>query len=231
MTRTAKTSSKMIGAVTIGQTPRDDIVPELSAALGAQCKILQVGALDGLSEAEIDAQGGKLGRGLIVTRLRTGAEVRVKESFVTRRFGNCVSDLQDRVDMILVLCTGDLPPIRTQSPILYPGRILRSVTQSLEVNCLGVLTPAAEQMRAQRRRWRGLARQVVVAHASPYGPLEEFAQAAQEIRHGNPDVVVMDCIGYTRKMQQTVRDNLNLPVLSALSLLARVANEILGSAD
>ena len=32
---------KTVGAVTIGQTPRDDIVPELHAALGTRCEIVQ----------------------------------------------------------------------------------------------------------------------------------------------------------------------------------------------
>jgi len=131
---------------------------------------------------------------------------------------------------ILVLCTGDLPLIRTQAPILYPGRILQSLTQSLGVDRLGVLTPAAEQVRAQLRRWRGLAPRVFVTHVSPYGPLAAFEAAAEKLRPKKPDMVVMDCIGYTQTMQQRVRDSLDLPVLTALSSLALVASEMLGSA-
>jgi len=220
-----------VGAVTMGQTPRDDIVPELAAALGEDCQIEQVGVLDGLSAAEIESQGGRFGRGRIVTRLRNGDEVRVKGSFVTRRFKQCVEDLDGRVDMILVLCTGDLLVLKTQVPILYPGRILQSLTQSLGVDRLGVLTPASGQIRPQRRRWRGMARWVFVADASPYGPLEAFEEAAEQLRRHQVEVVVMDCIGYTRQMQQAVRERLDVPVLAALSVLGRVAGEMLGSAD
>lgn len=231
MTREAQRSTKTIGVVTIGQTPRDDIVPELGAALGPGYEIEQVGGLDGLSAAEIESQGGRFSRGMMVTRLRNGEEVRVKKSLVMGRFKDCVEDIDGRVAMILVLCTGDLPLVRTQAPILYPGRILQSITQSLGVDRLGVLTPAAEQVRAQLRRWRGLAPRVFVTHVSPYGPLEAFEAAAEKLRPKKPDVVVMDCIGYTQTMQQSVRDSLDLPVLTALSSLALVASEMLGSAD
>lgn len=220
-----------VGAVTIGQTPRDDIVPELGAALGPGYDIEQVGVLDGLSTAEIEAQSGKRGRGRIVTRLRDGEEVRVGQRFVNQRFERCVGDLDGRVAMILVLCTGDLPWIKTQAPILYPGRILQSLTQSLGVERLGVLTPGAEQIRAQRRRWGSLARRVFVAQASPYGPPEAFETAAERLGRKRVGVVVMDCIGYTQRMQQTVRASLDVPVLAALSVLGRVAAEMLGSPD
>ena len=212
----------------MGQSPRDDIVPELAAALGPGREIVQVGVLDGLSAAEIESQRSRGGRGSIVTRLRSGEEVRVKGSFVARRFEKCVAELDGRVEMILVLCTGDLPQLETRVPILYPGPLLRGLTQSLGVKRLGVLTPAAGQVRAQRRRWRSVARRVFVADASPYGPPEAFEQAAERLGRKRVEVVVMDCIGYTRAMQDGVRDKLGVPVLGALSVLGRMAAEMLG---
>jgi protein AroM len=220
-----------IGAVTMGQSPRDDIVPELAAVLGAGCEIVQVGVLDDLSVEEIESRRGKLGRGGIVTRLRDGEEVRVGQRLVERRFRQCVEDLDGRVAMILVLCTGDLPLLRTRAPILYPGRILRSLTRSLGVARLGVLTPDAAQIRAQRRRWRGLARRIFVLPASPYDRSEALTKAAERFRRNQVQLIVMDCIGYTREMQRAVRDAAGVPVLSALSLLGLAAAELLGSAD
>ncbi len=220
-----------VGAVTMGQTPRDDIVPELAAALGEDCQIEQVGVLDGLSAAEIESQGHRRGRGRIVTRLRNGEEIRVKSSFLVRRFRECVEDLDGRVAMILVLCTGDLPQLKTRVPILYPGRLLQSFTQSLVVDRLGVVTPTPGQVRAQRRRWRSSARWAFVVPASPYGPPEDFEKAAEQLRHHRVELVAMDCIGYTHSMQQRFRDSLGVPVLAALSVLGRVAAEMLGSPE
>jgi protein AroM len=45
-----------IGVVTIGQTPRRDIVPHLRSVLGDHIEIIEAGALDGLSEEEVATQ-------------------------------------------------------------------------------------------------------------------------------------------------------------------------------
>ena len=217
-----------IGTVTIGQTPRGDIVPELHAELRAEIQIEQVGVLDGLSREVIAERSGRLRRRRVVTRLRSGEEVHVHRDFVAKRFSNLVAQLDGGVAMILVLCTGDLPQVRTTVPILYPGLILRNVAESLRVDRLGVLTPGIGQVRAQRRRWRGVAGRVFVADASPYGAPEALAKAAQRLERKHPEIVVMDCIGYTKAMRQDIRDRLNVPVLSALSLLGRVADELIG---
>ncbi len=46
---------RTIGAITIGQAPRDDVVPEMEKRLGPPVRVLQAGALDGLSRADITA--------------------------------------------------------------------------------------------------------------------------------------------------------------------------------
>jgi protein AroM len=223
--------SSKIGAVTIGQTPRDDIVPELEAHLGGRFEIEQVGVLDGLDREGLDAQRRRWSRNQIVTRLRGGEEVRVRRDFAEERLRQLADNLDDRVALILVLCTGDLPQVRTKVPILYPGRLLRSVATSLRVDRLGVLTPAASQVRAQRRRWRDVARRVSVVEASPYGPSAAWASALERLRRRRPEIVVMDCIGYTKAMRRAVGEHLDVPVLSALSLLGRVAAEVLDASQ
>jgi protein AroM len=41
--------NKKIGIITIGQSPRTDVVPEMSALFGEGVEVLECGALDGLS--------------------------------------------------------------------------------------------------------------------------------------------------------------------------------------
>ena len=215
-----------IGAVTIGQSPRDDIVPELEAALGAGCRVVQAGALDGLSDAEIESLRPRMLGSHLVTRLRSGEEAHVRRGFAARRLAASVHALEDQCDLILLLCTGDFPMIEAKCPVLSPGPLLQEEIRGREVQCLGVLTPAAQQLRAQRRRWRDLAGRVVVKSASPYRPPELLEAAAQELRQSAPDVVVMDCVGYTREMRIRVARLLDRPVLSASQVLAARAREM-----
>lgn len=41
---------KKIGAITIGQSPRIDVIPEMQEILGENVIILEAGALDGLTK-------------------------------------------------------------------------------------------------------------------------------------------------------------------------------------
>jgi len=70
-----------IGAVTIGQSPRVDIVPEFRAAAGLELEIVERGALDGLSPDEIRTLAP--GRGSIErTPGRENMEGTAEEGFV-----------------------------------------------------------------------------------------------------------------------------------------------------
>ena len=44
---------KKIGMITIGQSPRVDIVPEIKEILGEEIEVLEAGALDGLSLEQV----------------------------------------------------------------------------------------------------------------------------------------------------------------------------------
>ena len=37
-----------VGLITVGQSPRSDVVPDMAAILGGDVEILEAGALDGL---------------------------------------------------------------------------------------------------------------------------------------------------------------------------------------
>lgn len=218
---------RTIGAVTIGQSPRDDVMPHLKTALGPELDFLEAGALDGSSVDEIRSDGPKASGPLLVTRLRDGTEVRVREGYVTSRLQTCVDSLQDRVELIVVLCTGDIPRLSSAKPVVYPGPLLRSVAGGLGLERLGVLTPAAAQENAQLERWSGHAGRVVVEHASPYRAIGEIEASAERFRRAGVDAVAMDCIGYTEEMKQAVRARVGRPVLMATTLLARVIAELL----
>ena len=217
-----------VGGLTIGQSPRDDILPDLEATIGPDCRIVQVGALDGLESRDLTRQAPWWSRGLFVTRLRNGAEVSVRRRVVHERLRACVSRLESDVDLIVLLCTGDLPRLVASCTVLHSGRLLRQAVGELEAECLGVLTPAAGQARAQRRRWSGLARNVAVAHASPYGSPDRLLAAAEELRCAAPDAVVMDCIGYTRRMRRELQEHLGLPALTALDLIGPAVRKEFG---
>ena len=64
-----------IGLVTIGQSPRSDVVPDMATILGPGVEIREAGALDGLARSEIDALAPTGDDEILVTRLRDGSSV------------------------------------------------------------------------------------------------------------------------------------------------------------
>ncbi len=219
--------TKIIGAVTIGQTPRADVVPELESFLGPGVRILESGVLDGLSDSQVREISKESTGPVLVTRLRDGSEVRVGEEIAIPGMQERIRELETQAEVILVLCTGTFPRLESKKPILYPELILSSVVRSLGVTRIGVLTPAPEQLPNQLERWRRVAPEVFVDAASPYGEPEELEMASERLSRDEVDLVVLDCIGYTQAMKQTVRARVNRPVLLARSVLARIAAELI----
>ena len=217
-----------LGAVTIGQSPREDVLAEMRGLLG-QVPVLQCGALDGVSPAELLELSPRPGDPVLVSRLRDGTEVRLAESRILPRLQHCIRVLEPEARLVLVLCTGSLEGLRSVRTLLLAGSVLQALARGLGPRRLGVLTPAAEQRAAQQERWRDVAlEEVVVEAASPYGRQGEVEEAASRLAAAGVDLVVMDCIGYTRAMKAVVREAVECPVLLAVTVLARVAAELLG---
>jgi protein AroM len=223
-----------LGAVTIGQTPRVDVIPELAALLpGAAFR--EAGALDdeppeALRRLAADPRGP-----ILVTRLRDGREIRVGEADVLPRLRRAIALLEEGVDAILLLCTGPFPRLTARVPLLYPERVLvHFVAGVFDGEALGVLTPGAAQVEWQVRRWRAACpgAEVAVAAASPYGSdwRPALDAALDALARSRPALMVMDCLGYDRAMREHVRARTGTPVALARSVLARAAAELLALA-
>ena len=218
---------KTIGAVTIGQSPRPDITSELTMFLGPEVRVIESGALDGFSKAEVREIVPRTTGPLLVTRLRDGSEIKISEDFLIPHLKKCVDQLEREVEVILMLCTESLPDFRSARPVVYPGSLLFSIVRALGAQRIGVLTPGHEQLRHQQGRWGKVVAKVVVEAASPYGPPEQLLAAARSLGRNDIELVVMDCLGYTQSMKQSVRACVSVPVLLARSVLGRIAAELL----
>ena len=67
---------KKIGMLTIGQTPRDDLIPGLLDILGPGYEIVEAGALDGHTLEDVRGIDLDPDHYILVTRMRDGTEVK-----------------------------------------------------------------------------------------------------------------------------------------------------------
>jgi len=214
--------------MTIGQSPRDDVVPDLSRRLGPHVEIVQVGALDGMTLDEVRDHAPASGETTLVSRMRDGTEVQLEKSFVVPRLKAAARSLENEVQLLLLLCTAPFEGLESTVPLLRPAELLERGLSTLSVRRLGVLTPSANQIPAQQRRWQDFSQdESVVVAVSPYLDARALEEAAKELVRHEVDVVVMDCIGYTSEMRRIVQSLVDVPVLSAQELLGRMAAELL----
>jgi protein AroM len=218
---------RTIGAVTVGQSPRDDIVPEIVSELGGEVRVLQRGALDDLTADELASIASEPSGAILVTRMRNGQEVSVKRSFVVPLLQECVRSLEQRVELIVLLCTDPLREVTSAKPLLSPGRLLPQMVVELRVSRLGVLVPGEAQVTRQREKWDALVPDTTVLAASPYGDEKGVAMAARSFGRLRVDLVAMDCIGYTKAMKSAVQSTVRCPVLLASEALAKAAAWVL----
>lgn len=223
---------KRIGALTIGQAPRADIFSDLTGFFTG-VEILQAGALDGLTDEEMARLAPEGDSDVLVSRLQDGSWITMEESKVIPLLQQRANFLCGQgVKLLILLCTGKFPDVlQSDVPVLYPQRLLHQVVPLLaQGRHVGVLNPDPQQLEQCRRNWFPAAGEVTAAALNPYGWKEEpcgINAAAQTLRDGHAELIVMDCMGYSRAMKAAVARLTGKPVILPRTLLARVAGELL----
>lgn len=221
-----------VGLITVGQSPRSDVVPDMAAILGADVEIVEAGALDGLGPTLIAALAPEGDDEILVTRLADGAAVFVGKTKMIPLVEARIAALEDQgVALNVLLCTGEFPRLAARRPFLEPQPVLLGLLRAMTFSGrLGVLTPSERHVPQTTARWRACGFDAHVAPLSPYEEHDPAAvrRAAAALRAGNAGLVVMDCIGFRRKTRDEIAALTGAPTLVANLLVARVAAELLG---
>lgn len=222
-----------LGVVTIGQTPRIDLTPELEALLpGVQ--LVERGVLDGCDAATIASFAPQAGDHTLTTRLADGGSAIIGEAAVMRRLPDVLRGVAGETDAVLLACTGPFPAIALDVPLFVPDRIIAHALAAVAPigRPVGIVAPLEAQRAdttAKFARVLGDDVPVHVAIASPYTDDEATLRtAAAELAAAGARVVALDCFGYTAAMRDAVADETGLPVVVARSVAARLAAEALG---
>ena len=219
----------VVGLVTIGQSPRADIVPDMGAIIGPGIDIREAGALDGLSRGEVEALKPTGDDEILVTRLQDGTGVFVGKQKIVRLVEERIARLErEGAQLTALLCTGAFPPLRATRSLIQPQPVLFGTLRGMSwPGRLGVVTPSVPHVPQTQARWRRDGFDAVVAPLSPYEEEDAAAvrRAATAMKDGGAGLIVMDCMGFRRKTRDELRELTGVPVLLANLLLARVLAE------
>jgi len=220
---------RVLGTVTIGQSPRVDLIPEMKQLLDEDVVIIEAGALDGLTLAEVKKLYPEPGDYVLITRMADGTPVKIAEKHILPRMQQQITNLVEKgAEVIALVCTGEFPDFDCPRLVVKPQKVLFNAAASVAAGLkLGVLIPDADQIPQFSERWAGVGADLRVEPVTPYGPVEAIHEAAKSLRDWGAQVVVMDCIGYTLAMKQAVKEITGVPVILARSVVARMLAELL----
>lgn len=222
----------MIALVTIGQSPRADVVASMFNEPEHQ-RLLQFGALDGFSGSDVDRLKPVGTDHPLVTRMADGDEVVVSKRAILPLLQDAVDRaVEEGAEVICVLCTGEFPTLTSRVRLLFPDRILSHTVEAvLPSGTLGVLMPHEGQREMMLRKWSSPDRRVVTAAVSPYATGASFGDTSRSLVDAGAELIVMDCMGFDRRMRAEVREAANVPVLLANGVVGAILGELEASVE
>lgn len=226
-----------LAVITIGQSPRSDLTPELAAVLPAGTELIEHGALDGLEAEQIAALAPRTGEHAFTSRLRDGGSaifghdqsIPLVEQAIARGEG-------DGAELSLLACSGEFPGVHHERPLFLVERLAHDGVRGLLSGLtwgggrLGVLRPLPGQVADAYSHWEHSigVRPTAVGAASPYlDSAAAIAAAAAEIATIS-DLVVLDCIGYDEAMREAAMAVCaDVPVVTVRSVAGRLLASML----
>jgi protein AroM len=217
-----------MGVVVIGQSPRPSVVNEIAAVLSGGLQIDLRGALDGMTRAEIDAIPPNDGHDALFTLLPNGDGVTLSKKAVEARAAIQIEKFaSEGVKVTMLACTGRFPNLAPDGLVILPSAVLHKMVEAvLPKGRLGVFSPLPEQTALIAGKWQRPNVEIVGVTMRPGSDAEAVDEAARKMAALSPDLVVMDCMGYTSATKARVRLAYDGPVILAIAAAARVVEEL-----
>lgn len=210
----------MMRVFVIGQSPRPEVEAEIAAAAPGMTIQLE-GALDGMTRDEIATLAAPRDNAdSLFTALPSGELTTVSKQAVTERLANRLAS----GGAALLCCTGAFKGLPQRPDIVQPSSVLNGLAASLlPKGKLGLFVPLPEQVTvlAAERARPGL--EAVAVCLRPISDDAAIDAAASRMAEESPDLVIMDCMSYTRADKGRIERTLRCPVLLSIAVAARAA--------
>ena len=210
---------RRVASLTLGQSPRGDLVPDILAQLPMALQVQEFGALDGLSEREIAALAPRADEGSLVTRLRDGREVVLSRQRMARRMeAICGAIDPARFDLLVVLTTGLFREFESECPTVNAQRAMDATIAALAAagQAVGVIYPLRRQV-DENAGYSVPGCALRFSHAAG-GDAAALRRAADDLR--GCDLVVLNSVGFTEADRDAVAARMGRPVILARRVVA-----------
>lgn len=220
----------LIGLLVIGQSPRPDLLAQFEHVTGDRADLRVMGALDHLDDAGIAAATPTGDADTLYTTLPDGRSVLISKASVTEGMARRLDDLRaSNAAVSVVCCTGRFESLSARGVHFASDLLAGAVDGCLPGNGrLGAFVPMPAQTKSCLARWERPGRDCFAVPLAPDADDATVRAAAKEMADHAPDLVVHDCISYTRHARDLARGIHGRQSLLAVSVCARFAAELGG---
>ncbi len=210
---------KRVGLISMGQFSMAGIEEDIAAILEPECEIVGVGILDGFTPDSIREQfWPKSDESFIVSTIKQDRVVKLAVKHAVKLINEKIEYLEKSgIDCNLLMCTGVFPGLEHDHFLIEPQKVIRAALQVLSVRKVGIVVPEQEQIDDSFEQYQEF--NPIVVAASPYGDLEEIEKACASFPEDR-DLILLDCMGFTQKIKNTVAEITGKQVMLPRTLAA-----------
>jgi len=222
---------RIVAFVTLGQSPRVDLVPEILDSIQIPIKAIEYGLLDGLDHEFIASLSPEPGEPAFLTHLRDGREVELATGWAHRRFREIYEKIrQDDADLVVLMSTTCGQDFRPDGATILSDNVVDRVINlmtSADLK-LGVVVPTKSllfRLDALGGPWAPTA----IVRAAKHGDLEALSLAIEDM--SECDVIVLHSMGYSDKDRAFVQRRSKKPTIINRRIIANAIRDALDQLD
>lgn len=191
------------------------------------------GLLDDFSEEKIREMAATNPAKGVPVDLEDGSCVYVDHELLDHKARAKVKEIQtENDDATVMFCTIPWTELEDLDNVLCPSRIMEAVAFSVmpRGGKIGVVQPLAITAAEEIKHWQVLDPNVAsasgVAEAEHY---DDFSRAVSDVLKQGADILVLDCLGYTKKHYGLARKLTNKPIILPIDLIGRTLDSMISS--
>ena len=216
-----------VGFLTIGQSPREDVMVEVRPLFAQNIEVVEYGVLDDLSAEGIESLAPDEQELRLVSRFRDREQVLLSERKICEKLPKVIKLMNEVMDVkaVGVLCTHEFAKKKYSCPVIFPAEHMKFlIGEMIDVQKLGVVVPLEDQIEMTKQKWAD--KKTFVVSKSPYVEGIGWKDVADTLIDEKVDAVILDCIGFTIQDREELLAFLDIPILLPRTILVSVINQM-----
>lgn len=196
--------------ITIGESPRDDVIPELLTIVGKNLPYREIGLIDGIAPYAYTPYSAD---DLLVSKRKDGNIAYISHRWVREKLSKMKFD-----ELTVLLCTAEFD----SDKLILPYKVIDAFFHALpRFQSATIVVPEKDQCEYAKKRWANMAQEVNCVSFSPY------EKRKMDLDLTNQQLIYLDCIGFTLEHERLFRERTRGFVLSARKILGNYLRALL----